>query len=130
MEIYEEHFKIGTLIRDIHDKLDRGVAIIALQKRTNSDFGSGGEVTLQKSRLYVNLDNGEGCQIAKIIKAKNWESETNPNYLQLEYWIKNKGVCIEPKGNWLRDFKKTKDGFDKGESAFDSGLDHQEWEVQ
>lgn len=82
LEITEEHYRIGTWIKQIHDRLRKGIAIIAIQKKRGADVGRGGDVTLEKPRLYINLSPGK----AKIVKCKNWKHEdTNPNGMELEF---------------------------------------------
>lgn len=100
MEIYDEFWKIGGWIRDIHQKLNKGIAIIALQKKTTTkknqqDFGRGGELTLEKPRLYMAMDRGK----IKIVKAKIWRNhERNPNGLIRDFNIIS-GWKFKPKGD-------------------------------
>jgi hypothetical protein len=83
LEIYDEFWKIGAQIKDIHKRLDKGIAVIAIQKNASTgkqqvDYGRGGQITLEKPRLYLAMDKG----IVKIVKAKLWRtSERNPNGL-------------------------------------------------
>ena len=51
-----EYFKIASSIRDIYDALGEGVAMVAIQKKRNSEMAFGGEATNQKARLYLVLD--------------------------------------------------------------------------
>lgn len=96
MEITEEHYRIGTWIKQVHDRLRKGVAVIAIQKKRGAEVGSGGEVTLQKPRLYVNLMPGR----AKIIKCKNWRTEDlNPNGMEIGFKLV-KGCEFIPDGLW------------------------------
>ncbi len=80
-----EFYKVAAFIKEIFDKLKEGLAIIAIQKNFNVDLGRGGLGTLEKARLYLSLEKG----IIKIIKAKNWVSDKNPNGLSLEFKIVN-----------------------------------------
>jgi len=76
LEITEDFFKIGGEIKDIFDRVGKGIAIIALQKKKGSDIGRGGDFTLEKPRLYLSMQPGE----LKIVKGKNWaDPECNPN---------------------------------------------------
>jgi hypothetical protein len=101
MEIYDEFWKIGGWIRDIHVKLKKGIAIIALQKKTTTkknpqDFGRGGELTLEKPRLYLAMDRGK----IKIVKAKIWRNhERNPNGLIRDFKIVQ-GWKFLPQDEW------------------------------
>jgi len=72
-----EEYKVKAYISQIWQKLDRGVALIAIQKNKGRDIGRGGEATLDRARLYIAIDDG----IIKIVKAKNWATFKNPNGL-------------------------------------------------
>ena len=56
-EIQGEYFKIASSIRDIYDAMGDGVAIIAIQKKSDQAVACGGEGTMEKSRLYMTLDH-------------------------------------------------------------------------
>jgi len=105
LEITDDFWKIGTWIKQIHDRLRKGVAIIAIQKARGAAVGRGGHVTLEKPRLYLNMEPGK----ITIVKCKNWRQEDfNPNGQELffrlvkgcnfiidKYW--EKPELIEPK---------------------------------
>jgi hypothetical protein len=75
LEVTKDFYEVGGEIKDIHDRLGRGIAIVAIQKKTGSDTGRGGEFTLEKPRLYLSVEGGE----LKVVKAKNWATDENPN---------------------------------------------------
>ena len=76
LEIHDEFWKVGGMMRDIYEQLDKGIAIIALQKQKNASMGRGGIATLEKPRLYLSMDSGK----ITIEKGKNWRYSTvNPN---------------------------------------------------
>lgn len=76
LEVTEDPWKVGGEIKGIFDRLNKGIAIIALQKKTGTDIGRGGEFTLEKPRLYLAMEKGT----LKIVKGKNWSNpEINPN---------------------------------------------------
>ena len=113
MEIYDEFWKIGGWIRDIHIKLKKGIAIIALQKKTTTkkstqDFGRGGELTLEKPRLYLAMDRGK----IKIVKAKIWRNhERNPNGLIRDFKIVSGWKFLPQGDDWYHEEDKRYDGF-------------------
>jgi len=82
MEIHDNFYVIGGWMKQIFDKLDKGVAVIAIQKNKGRDTGRGGEMTMEKPRLYLTVQPG----LLKIVKGKNWVSDmTNPNGLQIKF---------------------------------------------
>lgn len=105
MEIYDEFWRLGGWIRDVHKKLNKGIAVIAIQKKSNTkkdtnDFGRGGELTIEKPRLYLAMDRGR----IKIVKAKIWRSrDKNPNGLTRRFKLVS-GWKFLPQGDaWLTD---------------------------
>jgi len=70
-----EFFMVGDAMLKIYQALEDGIAIIMLQKNYKSLLGLGGSRGLEKPRLYLTLDNNR----VKIVKAKNWRGEHNPN---------------------------------------------------
>jgi hypothetical protein len=104
LEVYDEFWKIGAWIRDIHQKLKTGIAVIAIQKKastksTTNDFGRGGELTLEKPRLYLSMDRG----MVKIIKGKIWrKQDINPNGLTRQFKLVG-GWKFLPQSEWLNE---------------------------
>ena len=107
MEIYDEFWKLGGWIRDIHKKLKNGIAFIAIQKQSSTkkeqrDFGRGGEMTIEKPRLYMAMDRGR----IKIVKAKIWrQHDRNPNGLARNFKIVS-GWKFIPTDEWSSDEDK------------------------
>jgi hypothetical protein len=88
LEVLDNFYLVGKMIKEIFDKLRKGVAIIALQKKDGSDLGRGAEFGLEKPRLYLSMGSGK----LKIMKAKNWATKTtNPN--GMEFAFKLAGGC-------------------------------------
>lgn len=76
LEITDNFYLVAQEISEIFDKLDRGICLIAIQKKTGATMGRGAEFSLEKPRLYLSLDPSE----LTIIKGKNWAVEgINPN---------------------------------------------------
>ena len=81
-----EFFMIAEELRAIFDKLKKGIAVIALQKKRGAELGRGAEFSLEKPRLYLSMDSGT----LKIIKAKNWAVEgENPNGVEFKFHLLN-----------------------------------------
>jgi hypothetical protein len=81
LEVHDEFYKIGGMIKEIYDKLKKGIAIIAIQKNRGNDYGLGGTRGLEKARLYLAMEPNR----LKIIKGKNWTGTENPNGLAIDF---------------------------------------------
>ncbi len=106
LEVYEEFWKVGLFIRQIYDKLDQGVAIVAIQKNQtrklrdgsiSGEYGLGGQRGLEKARLYCTMGHGK----IKIVKGKNWRTGVNPNGLQREFKLVS-GCSFRPVSGWYK----------------------------
>jgi len=96
LEIHENFFEVGKLIKQIFDKLEGGIAVIALQKPKGRDEGLGGQRGLEKPRLYLSMSPG----LLKITKAKNWKHENiNPNGM-MRKWRLGGGCHFKVEGDW------------------------------
>lgn len=84
LEIHDDFYKVGGMIKAISDKLKNGFALIAIQKNSGRDEGLGGARGLEKPRLYMAMDSGR----LKIVKAKSWvDSHNNPNGQSVRFKI-------------------------------------------
>jgi hypothetical protein len=82
LELAGDFYMISDYLKQIHDKLSTGVAVIALQKKRGAELGRGGDFGLEKPRLYLSMDAGK----LTIQKAKNWaDPQVNPNGLTLNF---------------------------------------------
>jgi len=99
MEIHDEMWKIGGWIRQVYDKLDTGIAIIAIQRKKGNELGKGGLATLEKPRLYLNVSHGT----LEIVKCKNWAmSGVNPKDMMTKFKLVN-GCHFIQEGDWTKD---------------------------
>ena len=101
LECHDEFFKMGKMIKDIHDALNGSVAIIAIQKNPGTDVGLGGFRSLEVTRLALAIDFGR----IKIVKAKNFSGENNPNGLTMNFEIKH-GSQLIMRDDWHKDTRK------------------------
>jgi predicted DNA-binding antitoxin AbrB/MazE fold protein len=90
-----EYYAIGDQIKAIHERLTIGIAFIAIQKKRKTELGRGAEFSEERARLYLSMDAGK----LKIVKAKNWRTETNPNGMLYTFKLINgcKFIDIERK---------------------------------
>jgi hypothetical protein len=101
LEISDNFYQVGGKIRAIFDKLENGIAIIAIQKKKGADYAHGGSFNAEKARLYISMSCGE----VKLTKAKNWaQDNVNPNnmtkkfklvqgckFIDDPYWVEQTG---------------------------------------
>ena len=59
LEVHDDFYKIGGMIAEIAQKLDGGVAVIAIQKAPGQSFGRGGAMTMDKATAYLGLHRGD-----------------------------------------------------------------------
>ena len=82
LEVAKDFYEIGGLLTDIFNALDKGVAVVGLQKPAGRDTGVGGARTLDKARLYLSIEPG----VLKIVKGKLWRQEcVNPNGMSIRW---------------------------------------------
>jgi len=64
---------LSRYLREIHEALDKGIALVGLQKPYGRDIGYGKELGLQLPRLYVSLEykSKEKMSRATIVKCKS-----------------------------------------------------------
>jgi hypothetical protein len=99
LEIDDAFYQVSGKLRAIHDKLQNGIAIVALQKSKGQDIGRGGSFSLEKPRLYVSISNEYPGHRIKIVKCKNWRSHENPNRLSRKFKIAQ-GCVLIPDTEW------------------------------
>ena len=95
IDLNENTYQIGTYIREIHEKLNKGICLIGLQKPFGRDMGYGKEYGMKIPRLYMSIEGGE----AKILKCKNRKTEDSPAGKILKYKLVG-GWKFMPRGVW------------------------------
>ena len=90
-----EYYAIGDQIAAIHSRLTAGIAFIAIQKKGKTELGRGAEFSEERARLYLSMDPGK----LKIVKAKNWRTQVNPNGMHYTFKLTDgcKFIRIEGK---------------------------------
>jgi hypothetical protein len=84
LEIPDKFWMIGPELKSFYDRLETGIAIVALQKKYGQRLGRGAEFGEEKPRLYITLESNppEG-NIATIIKCKNHiRKDVSPTYME------------------------------------------------
>jgi len=81
-----EYFKIKSYIRRIKKTLDKGIAVIALQKPPGRPDAYGGANLRGDADLYLAIDYGK----LTVVKAKDWHSR-DPNNVKFSFEIEHSG---------------------------------------
>lgn len=110
LEVYNEFYLVGEWIKFIHEALQDGVCVIALQKKKGQELGRSQEISLEKPRLYLSVSEAVQKAIlsCKIIKAKNYTGARNPNGLEKDFRIRQMGSKIEELTDWQYVDSKTR----------------------
>ena len=99
LEIHDDFFAVGEKIKQIHIALKGAVAIIAIQKNKGAEFGLGGNRTMEKARLVVNVEPGR----FKITKAKNFiDPKVNPNGLICDWKLVDGCKFVMQGSSWYK----------------------------
>lgn len=82
LEIHDNFFEVAKFLADIFEKLHgKGIAIVAVQKDPNKQFGRGGSFLEEKPVLSLALDYG----VCRINKFKGEFKERNPRGMEYHY---------------------------------------------
>lgn len=88
-------YNIHSVISAIISKLNRGVALVAIQKKPGSKLATGGIYSIKASSLALSLDYGK----IEIIKNRNKEVDPNPSLNTINFDVRH-GYQIIAKGGW------------------------------
>lgn len=96
---HDKFYLIGDRLQEIHEKLDKGVAIVSIQKDKYAEYGRGGVFSLEVCRLYLTLDfmesEEEPCSLLKIKEAKFPKSGMTLANMGKRIKILDKGARME-----------------------------------
>lgn len=83
--VTKDAYLIGDELDAIFRKLNKGIAIVAIQKKKGELLGRGKDFALERPRLYMTMGDNK----LNIIKGKNWVDKTvNPNgkFIPFKLW--------------------------------------------
>lgn len=104
LEISDSFYQVASQMMAIRNKLENGIAIVAIQKSADSKYGRGGTFGAEKARIYVSLEALSSVVTElTIVKAKNRASVINPVGLKRRFAISG-GAIIKPiTDEWTRE---------------------------
>ena len=103
LHLSDQFFQVGQYIKQIHDRLVNGVAIICIQKDAKFEYGRGGSFGVETARLYATVDADNPGQVIRIKKIKNWRDPGfNPNKLMRRFKIAG-GCNLIPTTDWEKE---------------------------
>jgi len=97
LEIHENFYEIAKYIRQIHEALKDGICIIAVQKKSGERLARGGDFSMEKSRLYLNLEflDDQACTRLTIVDAKSPKVPGSLRGMSKRIKIINNGAVME-----------------------------------
>ncbi len=97
----DEMWKVRTIMKNIITNLERGIAVVVLQKRSYKQVGEGGEVTKDLASVYFTIRNDKELKrpVLKVEKVKSPNSGVdeegntilNPNFREWSFQIVQSG---------------------------------------
>jgi hypothetical protein len=83
-ELSGDQFRdVAGYFRQIYDRLEKGVAFVALQKKFGANLGRAAEMAMEKPLLYLTLNRGG---VARIEKCKTeWTEDFQPYAIEFKY---------------------------------------------
>ncbi len=97
----DEMWKVRTIMKNIVANLDRGIAVVVLQKRSYKQVGEGGEGTKDLASVYFTIRNDKELKrpVLKVEKVKSpnsgidedGETILNPNFREWSFQVVQSG---------------------------------------
>ena len=114
----EDATLMATEMDRIQERLDKGIAVVAIQKYLGKDMGYGGHGVKNRARLVIDLSK-DIVTLKKVKSPKHWHKEISleESYRKFEY---GKDGSIKPKSPWFtadnRSFRIFSNGLEWEES--------------
>ena len=101
LEIHDKFYEIGKSIKQIHDKLKDGIAIIGIQMKGGAHLGHGGVFSKEVCRLYLSLDYDETVRCTRVGIEEMKSPKHQDGYRGWHRFVKIiDGSRLSPMGNW------------------------------
>lgn len=102
-----EFWRVGGMLKDIRDRLNKGAAIVAIQKNPDTkdghNLGLGGFRGMEKPRLYASINKNPNK--IRLEKVKNWRDPdgTNPSGNEIGFKLV-RGCRFQAVGEWHKNW--------------------------
>jgi hypothetical protein len=102
---WNQPWTVSNKIDEIFDKLDKGIAIIGLQKRKEQSIPRGGEGTLERAQFALALHYNQNSQFrtAEILKAKKPATKFKPDFCKCDFMYGENYTEIVKISDWRRE---------------------------
>ncbi|KKN74976.1 hypothetical protein LCGC14_0384780 [marine sediment metagenome] len=98
LEITDNFYNVAKLLREIRDALNKGIAIVAIQKAKGAELPIGRDFSRQIARLVLTIDPG----VLTIRKAKSFAQRTvNPNNMKFTFKLKDGAYFTDIQESWM-----------------------------
>ena len=87
INLEDKFYLIGSILQGIKSKLRKGIAVVALQKKSGTELGTGGGFSQHLASLYLSMD----YERITVTKCKEWNG-TNPNGMMDSFTIVDSGT--------------------------------------
>ena len=101
LEIHDKFYEIGKHLKQIHDKLKNGVAIVAIQMKGGERLGRGGDFSKEVSRLYLSMDYQPEMKCTRVGIEEMKSPKIPEGYRNWFRYVKIvDGSRLSPVGDW------------------------------
>ena len=101
LEIHDEFYKVGKILKAIHDKLKDGIAIVLMQMKAGGNLGRGGDFSKEVSRLYLSMDYQPDQKCTRVSIEEMKSPKTEAGYRGWSRSVKIiDGSRLSPMGPW------------------------------
>lgn len=101
LPVHDKFWLVADKIKKIHDRLNKGIAVICIQKRGDKPYARGGEFTLELCRLGIALDNNDPYgHICSVLKNKIPLDPRHKLAGESRDFKLGGGACIKPISEW------------------------------
>lgn len=116
-----EFYRIGQELLHIKEKLNNGIAVVAIQKDGNKEYGRGNTFSIELATMYLTIDYNRDKNMSWVTvkKAKEWNGNVDPNNKVYGFQITDYGSQFSN----IREIKKCKHCGGYGKSRGSECLD-------